>query len=99
MKFPKIEECYQGDITSIEICIERSTAKEKVWVTMWKNQYEHFQVCLIDTKEKDNPKYRAIHSYGPGQKEVKAQQKEAREYYESACKKLGVLPYPSADNG
>lgn len=87
MKFPKIEECYKGDICTIEICIERSSAKDRVWITMWKNQFEHFQVALIDDKKQGRDKCETIQGFI-------ADEKKARSEYEKACGELGLLPYP-----
>lgn len=87
MTFPKIEECYKGDICTIEICVERSSAKDSVWITMWKNQFEHFHVALIDDKKQGAGKYQTIQRFI-------ADEKKARSKYEEACKGLGLLPYP-----
>lgn len=87
MKFPKIEECYKGDICTIEICIERSSAKDSVWVTMWKNEHERFQVSLIDDNKQGRDKYQAIQGFI-------ADEKKARSEYEKACKERSLLPYP-----
>ncbi len=87
MKFPKIEECNKGDITSIEICVERSSTNDDVWITMWKNEYEHFQVTRIDDKKQGEDKYQLIQRFTPDQTKVRLK-------YEEACKGLGLLPYP-----
>ena len=87
MGFPKIEECYKGDICTIEICVERSSAKDSVWITMWKNQFKHFQVALIDDKKQGGDKYKTIQRY-------RADETKARKEYEKACKEHGCEPYP-----
>jgi len=89
MKFPKIEECNKGDITSIEICVERSSAKNDVWITMWKNEYEHFQVTLIDKTKRGRERYKILREY-PKHEDDEA---KARSEYVKACDANGCLPY------
>ena len=88
MRLPKIEECWKGDITTIETCIERSSANNhQIWITMWKNEYEHFQVTLIDNKKQGDQKYTIIQKYTKDY--ALAQSK-----YLEACDDNGCNPYP-----
>jgi len=58
---------------------------------MWKNEYEHFQVSLIDNNQQGANKYKKIHEYT-------WDEAKARSEYEKACKEHGLAPYPTAED-
>ena len=89
MEFKKLEEYGKGDIC-LEVLVERSSTRDSVTISLWKNQDGKFQVALCDEKVRGKERWKAIRPF-------RENETRAREWYENYCHDNGHLPYPEAE--